>query len=114
MSSQPTDIKAHLADLLSAALASVAPGASAEIHLERPRDPTHGDFATNLAMQLARALKENPRKIAERLVRELPASPWVEAAEVAGAGFVAPAGTAVGRSTLGIAAGGSTFSNSSS
>jgi arginyl-tRNA synthetase len=85
MSSDP---KTHLADLLRAALASVAPGASADIQLERPRDPTHGDFASNLAMQLARVLKENPRKVAERLLRELPASSLVAAAEVAGAGFI--------------------------
>jgi arginyl-tRNA synthetase len=88
MSSQLTDIKAHLAELLRASLASVAPGESAEIHLERPRDASHGDFATNLAMQLARALKENPRKIAERLLHELPKSPWVLKADVAGAGFI--------------------------
>ena len=88
MSAQPIDIKVHLAELLHAALASVAPGQSAEIHLERPRDPTHGDFASNLAMQLARALKENPRKIADRLVHELPRSPWLLKAEVAGAGFI--------------------------
>ena len=88
MSSQPTDIKAHLADLLRAALASVAPGTAAEIHLERPRDASHGDFASNLAMQLARPLKENPRKVAERLVHELPKSAWLLKAEVAGAGFI--------------------------
>jgi arginyl-tRNA synthetase len=88
MSSQPTDIKIHLADLLRAALASVAPGTAAEIHLERPREASHGDFASNLAMQLARALKQNPRQIAERLVHELPKSPWLVKAEVAGAGFI--------------------------
>jgi len=88
MSSQPLEIKTHLADLLRAALASVAPGTTAEIQLERPRDASHGDFASNLAMQLARALKENPRKIAERLVHELPRSPWLLKAEVAGAGFI--------------------------
>ena len=88
MNSQPSDIKAHLADLLRTALASVAPGQSAEIHLERPRDPAHGDFSSNLAMQIARSLKENPRKIAERLVHELPRSSWLLKAEVAGAGFV--------------------------
>jgi arginyl-tRNA synthetase len=88
MSSQPLEIKTHLADLLRAALASVAPGTAAEIQLERPRDASHGDFASNLAMQLARALKENPRKIAERLVHELPRSPWLLKAEVAGAGFI--------------------------
>jgi arginyl-tRNA synthetase len=82
------DPKAHLVELLRAALASVAPGASADIQLERPRDPAHGDFASNLAMQLARGLKENPRKIAERLVHELPQSAWLAKAEVAGAGFI--------------------------
>ncbi len=82
------DPKAHLAGLLRAALESVAPGTSAEIRLERPRESAHGDFASSVAMQLARALKDNPRRIAERLVHELPASPWLEKAEVAGAGFI--------------------------
>jgi arginyl-tRNA synthetase len=88
MSSPPIDIKTHLAELLRTALASVAPGTTAEIHLERPKDASHGDFASNLALQLARPLKENPRKIAERLVHELPKSPWLIKAEVAGAGFI--------------------------
>jgi arginyl-tRNA synthetase len=82
------DPKAHLATLLRVALESVAPGTSAEIRLERPRESAHGDFASSVAMQLARALKDNPRRIAERLIRELPASPWLEKAEVAGAGFI--------------------------
>ena len=82
------DPKAHLAELLRSALESVAPGASADIQLERPRDPAHGDFSSNLALQLARELKDNPRKIAERLVKELPVSPWLAKAEVAGAGFI--------------------------
>jgi len=88
MSSQLTDIKAHLADLLRVALESVAPGAQADIRLERPRDATHGDFSSNLALQIAKALKEAPRKIAERLVHELPSSSWILKAEVAGAGFI--------------------------
>ena len=88
MPAQPIDIKIHLADLLRVALASVAPGVDAEIHLERPRDASHGDFACNLAMQIAKSLKENPRKIAERLVHELPVSAWVLKADVAGAGFI--------------------------
>jgi arginyl-tRNA synthetase len=88
MPDQPIDIKSHLADLLRASLASVAPGQTAEIHLERPRDASHGDFSSNLAMQMARPLKENPRKVAERLVRELPRSPWLVKAAVAGAGFI--------------------------
>jgi len=83
------DVKSRLVALLQQALASVAPTATdTPIHLERPRDPTHGDFATNLAMQLAKALKKNPREIAQQLVNELPPSGLVTKAEVAGAGFI--------------------------
>ncbi|MCX7156360.1 MAG: arginine--tRNA ligase [Rhodocyclales bacterium] len=83
------DARQHLASLLRAALASVAPGQGlVEIILERPKQASHGDFASNLAMQLARELKTNPRQIAERLVRELPPSPAVAKVEIAGAGFI--------------------------
>lgn len=83
------DVKSQLAALLQQALTSVAPAAAdTPIQLERPRDPTHGDFATNLAMQLARALKKNPRDIAQQLLAELPASALVAKAEMAGAGFI--------------------------
>ncbi len=83
------DVKSQLTELLQRALASVAPTASdMPIHLERPRDPTHGDFATNLAMQLAKALKKNPREIAGQLLAELPVSVLVSKAEIAGAGFI--------------------------
>ena len=83
------DVKSQLTALLQQALASVAPSATdTPIHLERPRDPTHGDFATNLAMQLAKTLKKNPREIAQQLVAELPVSVLVTKAEVAGAGFI--------------------------
>ena len=83
------DPKTHLTELLGAALASVAPEQrDTAILLERPKQASHGDFASNLAMQLAKVLKANPREIAQRLVRELPVSPWIERAEVAGAGFI--------------------------
>jgi arginyl-tRNA synthetase len=83
------DVKSQLTTLLQQALNSVAPGASdTPIQLERPRDPTHGDFATNLAMQLAKALKKNPREIAQQLLNELPVSILVKKAEIAGAGFI--------------------------
>jgi arginyl-tRNA synthetase len=83
------DVKSQLTALLQQALASVAPTATdTPIYLERPRDPTHGDFATNLAMQLAKALKKNPREIAGQLLAELPVSALVAKAEIAGAGFI--------------------------
>ena len=83
------DPKAHLAELLRAALKSVAPEQSElDIHLERPKQASHGDFATNLALQLAKPLRRNPRELANLLVAELPRSEQVVAAEVAGAGFI--------------------------
>jgi arginyl-tRNA synthetase len=57
------------------------------IHVERPNDPAHGDFATNVALANARVLRRNPREVAETLVDALDA-PFVREAEVAGPGFV--------------------------
>ncbi len=83
------DSREHLTGLLQAALASVAPEhTDTPIHLERPKQAAHGDFATNLPMQLARALKQAPRVIAERLVAELPESAEVSDVTIAGAGFI--------------------------
>jgi arginyl-tRNA synthetase len=83
------DIKAHLAALFRAALAKVAPeAADAEVLIERPRDPAHGDFACNLALQLAKRLKRNPRQLAVQLAAAVPADPQVAKLEVAGAGFI--------------------------
>ncbi|MDR3352079.1 MAG: arginine--tRNA ligase [Zoogloeaceae bacterium] len=83
------DPKHELVGLLRRALGSVAPDAADEpIHLERPREAAHGDFASNLAMRLARRLGKNPRELAARLLAELPLSPHVRKVEVAGAGFI--------------------------
>lgn len=56
--------------------------------IERTRDVTHGDFASNLAMMLARELKSSPRQIAEKLIAALPSNPLIEKVEIAGAGFM--------------------------
>jgi arginyl-tRNA synthetase len=83
------DIKAHLGALLRTALAKVAPDAAdAEVLIERPRDPAHGDFACNLALQLAKRVKRNPRQLAGQLVAAVAADPYVAKLEVAGAGFI--------------------------
>jgi arginyl-tRNA synthetase len=57
------------------------------VHVERPNDPTHGDFATNVALANARVFKRNPREVAQNLVEALN-TPYVAKAEVAGPGFV--------------------------
>jgi arginyl-tRNA synthetase len=58
------------------------------IEVERTRDALHGDFATNLAMRLAKAARQSPRKLAEALLAALPANQAIAKAEVAGAGFI--------------------------
>jgi arginyl-tRNA synthetase len=61
---------------------------SVAIEVERTKDEKHGDFATNLAMRLAKTAHQNPRKLAEALVAALPEDPAVAKVEIAGAGFI--------------------------
>lgn len=83
------DPKSALTELLTHALKAVAPEAShTAITLERPKQAAHGDFSCNIAMQLAKALRAKPRDIAQKLVAALPASPMLDKAEIAGAGFI--------------------------
>ncbi len=83
------DLRSHLSALFEEAIRKVAPASLAPgIILEKPRLTEHGDYACNVALQLAKQLKRAPREIADRLVAALPASPHLEKAEVAGAGFI--------------------------
>lgn len=59
-----------------------------DIFLEVPRDKGHGDYATNIALTLAKPLKSAPRKIAESLVKYLTVGGLLEKVEVAGPGFI--------------------------
>jgi arginyl-tRNA synthetase len=86
-------LKAHLTELLAQAAKSLTQNADFDasnlaIQLERPKNKDHGDFSTNLAMLLAKPLRQNPRAIAERLIEALPTSAYVEKVEIAGAGFI--------------------------
>jgi arginyl-tRNA synthetase len=56
--------------------------------IERAANPAHGDYASTLALKLARAASMSPRQIAQALVAELPASPMISQVEVAGPGFI--------------------------
>jgi arginyl-tRNA synthetase len=87
------------------------------VTVEPPRDPAHGDMATNAAMVLAKPAGSNPRALAEKIVDKLLADPLVASAEIAGPGFInlrlqpgnwlgelaaiADQGTAYGRSSMG-------------
>src|SRR5687768_6632974 len=88
------DAKAQVVALLREALAQVAPDAAqVEIVLERPREAAHGDIACNVALQLGKRLRRNPRELAASLVAALRALPGYAAgdisdAQVAGPGFI--------------------------
>ena len=60
----------------------------AAVMVERTRDTSHGDFATNLAMTLAKAAKINPRLLAEKIIGAMPNEPSVVKTEIAGPGFI--------------------------
>ncbi|KTD08513.1 arginine--tRNA ligase [Legionella jamestowniensis] len=59
-----------------------------ELKVERAKDSTHGDFASNLAMTLAKPCRQSPRKLAELLVNAIPSHSAVEKIEIAGPGFI--------------------------
>ena len=87
------DPKILLEGILAEGLGRVAPGTSGvDVQLERPRNPEHGDFSCNAAMQLARVLRRKPREIAQQLLEsvqaDVAASGAFEPLEIAGAGFI--------------------------
>ncbi|MBM3373509.1 MAG: arginine--tRNA ligase [Betaproteobacteria bacterium] len=89
MTTPPADARSLLAGLIEQAIAGIVPASTtASIQLERPKQAQHGDFACNIAMQLAKPLRSNPRAIAQQIIAALPASPDLEKAEIAGAGFI--------------------------
>ncbi len=83
------NFKFHLSELFAQALREVAPEhADAAILIERPKQAAHGDYACNLAMQLAKPLRKSPRDIANALIAALPKTDFIEKVEIAGAGFI--------------------------
>jgi len=84
-----TNFKSHFEDLMRHALRTLS-AADLDINIEfaRPKQVGHGDYSCNLAMQLSKQLRKNPRDIATLLINAMPASPYLEKIEVAGAGFI--------------------------
>ncbi|MFE4464716.1 arginine--tRNA ligase [Oerskovia sp. NPDC056781] len=87
----------ELSEALSAALASAvadgtlalpADAVPASVHVERPRQREHGDWATNVALQLAKKAGVAPRVLAEDLARRLAAHPGIKSVDIAGPGFL--------------------------
>ena len=81
-----TVLSGALLDALGrAGLPTVSPS---DVAWEVPRDPTHGDYATNVAMLLAKSHRRPPRQVAETILAHLPGVAEIERAEVAGPGFL--------------------------
>lgn len=82
----------QLSALIQAAVQSLVPDATPTIALERPNIAAHGDVATNVAMQLARPAKRNPRELAQGIVdfilADQEAKTLIASAEIAGPGFI--------------------------
>ncbi len=87
-------MKAEIHALLQQALKALGndgileAGAELNIPVERGRDDSHGDFASPVALALARSARCNPRQLAEQMVERLPDSPLIEKTEIAGPGFI--------------------------
>ena len=87
----PADLAALLKTTAAAVLAEHSLDTSAlpeTITVERPRNPEHGDYATNVALQLAKKVGVNPRELAGWLATALTEADGIAAAEIAGPGFV--------------------------
>jgi arginyl-tRNA synthetase len=76
------------ADPVRTLAAELASAAGAELDLERPTEPEHGDYATNVALRLAGTRRKPPREIAAEIAAAAEGLPAVERTEVAGPGFV--------------------------
>ncbi|HYZ79107.1 MAG TPA: arginine--tRNA ligase [Gaiellaceae bacterium] len=76
------------ADAVAGFAAELGELVGAEVALERPANPEHGDYATNVALRLAAARRRPPRELGEELAAQVAGLPQVERAEVAGPGFV--------------------------
>jgi len=86
-------LKNRIEKLVNDALAALPSGtlggaALPDPAIERSRDVAHGDFATGVAMRLAKAARTNPRKLAETIVAAIPANELVAKTEIAGPGFI--------------------------
>jgi len=87
-------VKQHIRELVEQAIQQLRKSGKLEltadpsINVERTRDQSHGDFATNIAMMLAKQAKSNPRELAQKIVDALPKSEQVVKTEIAGPGFI--------------------------
>lgn len=82
-------LKQKIKGILEVSVTSSFPNAvNGDVNIEYPSSQEHGDYASNVAMHLAKKLAMNPREVAEKIVEKIAADQVVEKAEVAGPGFI--------------------------
>lgn len=82
-------MKTELASIISSALDQILDDPSTiDIHIERPKTLEHGDYSTNIALQLTKLLKKNPREIAQLIIEKVGLDPSIDRLEIAGPGFI--------------------------
>ena len=82
-------MKTELASIISSALDQILDDSSTiDIHIERPKTLEHGDYSTNIALQLTKILKKNPREIAQLIIEKVGLHPSIDRLEIAGPGFI--------------------------
>ena len=85
-------LKTQIQQLLTAALEALGPELSVPDtetpDVDRTKDPAHGDFATNIALRLAKAAGRKPRELAAAIIARIPANDIIVRTEIAGAGFI--------------------------
>jgi arginyl-tRNA synthetase len=82
-------VKTELASIISSALDQILDDSSTiDIHIERPKTLEHGDYSTNIALQLTKILKKNPREIAQLIIEKVGLDPSIDRLEIAGPGFI--------------------------
>jgi len=83
------DPKARLAELVREAVRKAFPDADeVAVDLDRPKNADHGDFASNVALQLAKRVGQKPRDAAQAIVAALGGAPEIAKTEIAGPGFI--------------------------
>jgi arginyl-tRNA synthetase len=94
-------VKTQLASIISLALDQILDDSSIiDIHIERPKTLEHGDYSTNIALQLTKILKKNPREIAQLIIEKIGLDPSIDRLEIAGPGFINFYLSAAGKSSI--------------
>ena len=81
-------IREQIEQLIHTALKDALDIETEDVGLERPRDITHGDWASSVSMRMAKAAHKSPRDIAQKIVDALPENEIIEKTEIAGPGFI--------------------------